>query len=111
MNRKWMPITAGMLEIMDGLGILTSVYLALGFMEIPWPWQPSDFMWAFLWLSAPFFLGIVSVVGGVFALRRRKWRLALAGAAATISLPFMTLFGLAGGADYVYNFPQLYTFM
>jgi len=112
MNKKWMPIVAGILEIVDGFGILTSAFffLILGYIEHRGPWQPWDFLWFFLWLSIPFFLGIVSVVGGVCALRRRKWRLAFAGAAAAISLPLIALFGLAGWIEYDYNLPQLYTF-
>ena len=103
-----MPIAAGILEILAGFGMLASAYffLALLYIETPWPWPLGYFL---LFLLP--FLGVLSVVGGVFALKRRKWRLAFGGAAATIPLPLMALSGLARWAQHVHNIPELYTFM
>ncbi|MFQ6036786.1 MAG: hypothetical protein ACE5NM_13185 [Sedimentisphaerales bacterium] len=108
MNKTWMPITAGTLEILAGFGMLVSAYfyLALMYIETPWPWSLKYFLSLFV----PS-LGILSVVGGVFALKRRKWRLAFAGAAAAIPLPLMALFGLARWAQHVHNIPELYSFV
>lgn len=108
MSKKWMPIVGGTLEILAGFGMLASAYffLALMYIETPWPWLLKYFLSLFI----PF-LGILSVVGGVFALKRRKWRLALAGAAAAIPLPLMALFGLAKWAQHVHNIPELYSFV
>ena len=108
MNKKWMPITAGILEIMAGFWMLASAYffLALMYIETPWPWPLGYFL---LFLLP--FLGILSMVGGVYALKRRKWRLAFGGAAATIPLPLMALSGLAQWAQQVHNIPELYSFV
>ena len=86
-----MPMVGGTLEILAEFGMLASAYffLALMYIETPWPWSLKYFLSLFI----PS-LGILSVVGGVFALKRRKWRLALAGAAAAIPLLYMAPFGL-----------------
>ncbi|MCH8865035.1 MAG: hypothetical protein IIB13_06730 [Chloroflexi bacterium] len=86
-----MPMVGGTLEILAGFGMLASAYffLALMYIETPWPWSLKYFLSLFI----PS-LGILSVVGGVFALKRRKWRLAFAGAAAAIPLLYVAPVGL-----------------
>ena len=108
MKRKWMPIVAGILEILAGFGMLASAYffLVLMYIEALWP-LPLKY---FLSLFVPS-LGILSMVGGVFALMRRKWRLAFVGAVATIPLPLMALSGLARWSQHVHNIPELYSFI
>jgi hypothetical protein len=102
MNKTWKPIIAGILEIMAGFGMLASAYffLALLYIETPWPWPPGHFLWFFI----PF-LGILSVVGGVCALLRRKWGLAFAGAIATVPLFLVARFGLRVFINYPYIEP------
>ena len=87
MSKKWMPIAAGILEILAGFWMLISAYFLIWLTERPWESWPPHY---FLWFSVLFVLGVLAVVGGVFASIHRKWRLALAGAAAVIPLPFIT---------------------
>ena len=92
-----MPITAGILEIMAGFWMLASAFFILGLslVEVPRPWDdPSLGLW--LWWMIPFvvgILGIMALVGGVFALLRRRWGLAFAGAIATVPLFLVAQFG------------------
>lgn len=77
MERTWKPTTAGILSIIAGaIGVITGIVAAsLGgligtFFGIPWTGAfgvPS------------LLLGIVAIVGGIYALRREVWGLALAG--------------------------------
>ena len=82
MNKKWMPIVAGVLEILAGFVTFAVAFrfLFLIGIEAPRPLEP----WYFLWVLAPALFGVLSLVGGVFALIRRRWRLAFWGAMATI---------------------------
>ncbi len=108
MSKEWMLMAGGTLEILAGFGMLASAYffLVLMYIEIPWPWSLKYFLSLFI----PS-LGVLSVVGGVFALNRRKWRLAFAGAAAAIPLIYMAPVGLAGWAEHFHNIPRLYIFV
>ena len=75
----WQPLTAGILELVAGIpaliiGILIAAGLGMAttaFARIP------------LWVSAigaPLIIcGIVAIVGGIFALQKRRWGIALAG--------------------------------
>ena len=107
MNKKWMSILAGILEILAGFWMFASAYyiLVLSFIEVPRPWDsPSLDLW--LWWMIPFvavLLGIVSLVGGVCALLRRRWRLALVGAIATIPLVLASTLGVGLWAQFKYN--------
>jgi hypothetical protein len=107
MNKKWMPIAAGIFEILAGFWMLVSEYFLIGFAETSLErWDPSDF----LLLSILFILGVLAVVGGVFALMRRKWRIAVAGAAGIVLLPFITASVLAAVVEYGYNISRWYIF-
>lgn len=103
-----MPITAGILEILVCPWLFASAYFIFGmlYIEVQRPWEdPRLLNW--IWWIIPFIVGILSIialVGGVFALLRRRWGLALAGAIATLPLFLVVQFGvhlLAGdlGAD------------
>jgi len=106
MNKKWMPIVAGILEILAGFWMLISAFFFLGLSERALKlWEPGDF----LLLSIVVIFGLLAVVGGIFALIHRKWRLALAGAAGIVPLPFITGSVLAAVAAYNYNIPVPYT--
>ena len=48
-----------------------------------------------------FLLGIVSLVGGICSLLRRRWRLAFSGAVATVPLVFIAPFGVRVLANYI----------
>ena len=100
MNRKWMPILAGILEILAGFAVLASILFIiwLAWLTGQRPWDdPSLLLWI-LWMI-PFIiglLGIVSLVGGVCALMRRRWRSAFWGSISTVSLFFVAAFGWLG---------------
>lgn len=88
MEKTWMPTTAGILSIIAGaIGLLFGIGLTLGFGllgalvgwfagSIPGLLGGLLAVLAIPWII----LGIVAVVGGIYALRRRLWGLALAGA-------------------------------
>jgi len=82
MKKTWMPITAGILEMLAGIVpfAFAPLYLFLIGIEAPRPLEP----WYFLWVLVPALFGVLSLVGGVCALLRRRWRLAFWGAIATI---------------------------
>ena len=77
MERTWKPTTVGILTISAGCyGIGVGAALAIlgelfgGLLGIEW-------LGAFG--AVPIAFGIVAIIGGIFALRRRIWGLALAG--------------------------------
>ena len=90
MERTWKPTTAGILSIVAGaitliLGILALVGRGMMF---SYP-MGSGADWVEIFEAAQIvgvvgtvliILGIITIVGGVFALKRRLWGLALAGA-------------------------------
>ena len=73
MERTWKPTTAGILTVIGGIiGITASGLL------------PTDEAWASIPVmtgagSGQFVLGVIALIGGIFALRRRIWGLALTG--------------------------------
>jgi uncharacterized membrane protein HdeD (DUF308 family) len=86
MQKTWKPTTAGILSIISGaLTLLAGLAVAL----------LGTFAGAFGSLVlggvfagiavVPIILGIVSIVGGIYALRRRFWGLALAGSICALS--------------------------
>ena len=96
-----MPIVAGIFEIIAGFWMLFSICVdALLGLESG-PIQPHEF----LFLSTFSILGLLAVVGGVCALIHRKWRLAFAGAIATLPLFLVAQIGLRMLEDYPYYRP------
>ena len=100
-NQTWKPTTAGILSIIAGIpAIVGGTILALiatgitGMGIIPWTAFIPDIesipeLHAILGglgivlgsiAVFPIIIGIVDIVGGVFALKRKRWGLALAGA-------------------------------
>ena len=77
-KRTAMPIAAGILSIIAGfLGFFLGIFLAT-IMEATW-WEEGAFGFG-LFFGVPIIIfGIIAIVGGVYALRRRIWGLALAG--------------------------------
>jgi len=74
----WMPVTAGILDLVIGVPslIIGIIWATLGGLAY---W----FIWFIGWLGAPIYgpmiiLSIVAIVGGVFALTKRAWGFALA---------------------------------
>jgi len=91
MDKTWMPAVAGILAIVSGgLGLIGSYILVilgavgsavLSFVEAEIPaFVPGV---VFSAIAIPLFaVSILAIVGGVFALQRKRWRWALAGSVA-----------------------------
>jgi hypothetical protein len=91
MENTWMPKVAGILDIVAGsFGIFISCLMVLwlaffylmagidpgGFDDFPMRYMALFIIpWAIFILAA----GILAIAGGIYALRKRKWNLALAG--------------------------------
>ena len=101
MTKTWEPVAAGTIDIVDGtLSLLGSIVVIIGIMFFvpvfgsigPGPvpefgrWLIHGFIETLLWLVTVFLIivGILPIVGGVYALQRKKWGLALAGSIAAI---------------------------
>ena len=83
MEKTWKPMTAGILSIVGGcagIGMASTV-----------AWIPFVGL-----IAAPFIAcGVVAIIGGIYALRRRIWVLALTGAILAIPLiPVGTVLGI-----------------
>ena len=76
--RTWKGTTAGVLTIIGGIiGIVAGGFAILGTAFLA-GMTGFEFLGA---IGAGFLaLGIIALIGGIFALRRRKWGLALTGA-------------------------------
>jgi hypothetical protein len=89
MERTWKPTTAGILSIIAGaMGVITGIVVAaIGgiiatFLGIVWTGA----------FGAPLIvLGIIAIIGGSYALRRRVWGLALAGSICALIGPWAIL--------------------
>lgn len=99
-NKTWMPMTAGILEIICGAwALLVSfvlVFVGSIFRTLAIPDMPAFVGPLVGMMSIPFgLLGILAIIGGIFALRRKVWGLALAGAIASLFSPYMILLAIA----------------
>ena len=91
MQKTWKPTTAGILSIIAGaaellVGIFATVALGLvGSLAGAVPGLPGGILAVF---GVPWIiLGIVAIVGGIYALKRRVWGLGLAGSICALFLP------------------------
>lgn len=94
MEQTWKPIAGGILSIIAGvmnlllgvvvMGGLTAAGLVLGAGLVELDLDLGGMSWLGV-LGVPLIvLGIISIVGGVYALKRRLWGFALAGAICAI---------------------------
>ncbi|MGA7678366.1 MAG: hypothetical protein WCA51_08375 [Dehalococcoidia bacterium] len=84
-KETWMPTTAGILDIIAGsCGLICAlVFVSLGGIMRFVPNVPAYLWPIFTALAVPLALiGILAIVGGIYALRRKAWGLALAGSIA-----------------------------
>jgi len=96
MERTWKPTTAGILTIIAGcIGLLIGMGLAvgLGIAGVLIDMIPGFIGGGLLVLIAvpAIILGVVAIVGGVYALKRRLWGLALAGSICALIGPWFLL--------------------
>jgi hypothetical protein len=79
MERTWKPTAAGILCIIAGaIGVIPGIALAVFFACYGVGWFGAI-------SGAPLIIwGIVAIVGGIYALRRRRWGVALAGSICTL---------------------------
>jgi len=89
MVKTWKPTVAGILAIIAGaLGVIIGVLFATGVGLL-------GGIFGMGWLSAIFapliVFGIIAIVGGIYALLRRIWGLALAGSICALIGPWFLL--------------------
>jgi hypothetical protein len=97
MEKTWKPTAAGILTIIAGfLGLLIGLALAVGLGiagSLAWviPGFPGVAGFLALLPVPGIILSIVAIIGGIYAIRRRVWGLALAGAicALLFTVPFL----------------------
>jgi hypothetical protein len=92
MEKKWMPITAGILDIVAGaLSILGIFFAFLGIVILRtvrggdmFPGVPANLILLASAIIALFFIcvDILAIVCGIYTLRRKKWGVALTGSIA-----------------------------
>jgi len=95
MQKTWMSLTAGILEILRGAYLLLAVFVLFGFaLAAPSAgWGQSTGLAFMLTVPIVAILAALCIVGGIYALKRKKWGLALAGSIAAI-LP-LSILGIA----------------
>jgi hypothetical protein len=105
MNKPWMPVVAGILDIVSGaMGVVMGLFMILylnfagaiqaapgavprfgphlgGFPQMPAAFFPGMGLGIGITLAV---LGVLAIVGGIFALRSKAWGLALAGSIAAV---------------------------
>ena len=104
MQKTWKPVTSGVLSIVAGAlsvaaglvlvlfgGVLSSILAAAGVPNmlflIPFPIVGS--------IATPLLiLGAMAIVGGTYAIRRRVWPMALAGAICALFPPQVGILGI-----------------
>jgi hypothetical protein len=104
MQKTWMPMTAGILEIIAGgfgliaglvlfiIGAVGSKLMAYYVPDIP----PATLVVIFISIAVPLIvIAVLAIVGGIYALRRKIWGLALAGSIAAFFIPSSWLLGIA----------------
>ena len=101
MDVTWKPTTAGILSIVAGaLNLIAGIIVtSLGAACIgPWTGHMEKMEmtgWWFGALGIPLIvIGIVSVIGGIYATKRRLWGLALAGSICAIFPPPIIVLGI-----------------
>jgi len=98
-RKKWMPITAGLLDIVSGALQLWVALYALRHFVLK-GWGIAGFNLLTLIIALPCFLtGVVAILGGLYAIRSKKGNIAYLGAIAAfvpLIIPSLFLFGLEG---------------
>jgi hypothetical protein len=96
-NNSWMPLTAGILDIICGAwGLFFSlILLFLSQFIMALAKMPAAVGPIFAVLAIPMaLLAILAIVGGVYALKRKIWGLALAGSIGALFSPYFWLLAI-----------------
>ena len=88
MNKTWMPRATGIIDIIVGsAAMLTGAGFIIHVLSVRYS-VDWTFAGLLIWMfSTPLLVfGILALVGGIYALKRKKWGWALAGSIATLLL-------------------------
>jgi hypothetical protein len=98
-ERTWKPTVAGILQIITGCLNLIGVLLTCVIILIDKPDLSSTSMWPTILLVLIILVvgiwGIVAIIGGIHALKRKRWGLALAGSIVSFLNPWTWELGIA----------------
>jgi len=106
MEKTWKPTTAGILTIIAGaLNLIAGIVVAalsglvgwvLGSLPMWYPgFEAIDIAPNLAAIGIPLIiLGIVAIIGGIYAIKRRVWGLALAGAICALFPPPVIVLGI-----------------
>jgi len=93
MEKTWKPTTAGILSIVAGvLNLIVGIALAATDVMLLGPIIGLPVLGPLA--AVLIVLGIVSLVGGIFAIQRRIWGMALAGAICALFPPPVIILGI-----------------
>jgi len=99
MKKTWMPITAGILDIISGTLQLWAALYALRHFVLK-GWGIAGFNLLTLIIGSPCFItSIVAIVGGIYIIQRKKRNIVYLGALAAfvpLIIPSLFLYGLEG---------------
>jgi hypothetical protein len=88
MDKKWMPITAGVLDILYGAWYVFAVsFIIIKSLTSPWRdlygVQTSEMVFCAIIIS----LGALAIISGAYAVKRKRWWLALVGVIVASIMP------------------------
>ena len=104
MERTWMPTVAGIVDVVSGvfallgvLGLITAFTVVKGYPSMQQAFTVGEIsviaVSVLLGITIPLaFVGILALVGGICALQRKNWGLALAGS--IVAVLFSRLLGI-----------------
>jgi len=111
-NKKWMPITAGVLDIIHGV-LLTFCGL-LWILIYPWLQTMGSSPW-YHHILFPLLvvIGVLAIVGGIYAIKRKVWPLVLVGAIVALIPPVAAMYDFWEGFNpsYFFSLPTLMGFI
>ena len=95
MKKTWKPVAGGICSIVAGAwGILAGGTLGAVGLCVPAMRMDPELGFLHLFGWPMLVLGIMAIIGGVFAIRRQKWGLALAGAICAVLIPPPFILGI-----------------
>jgi hypothetical protein len=94
-RKTWKPTAAGILCIVAGtiVVVISGIVVAAGLTSPPpTDADPAGYLMMIFFFGPSIILGIIAIVGGIYALRRRVWGLALAGSIALVVIGIFPIF-------------------